>query len=132
MTQRTTFSLDSTSVLEYGIPSISYDSANSAVSLTVDGSETFWSGVRIDHKPEPGFTVTSSVEIRKQSDAAIVASTTTSGNIELYYPNHPLHGNANLTSNQGSMDWDTHYYMRIINPDSDPKREIVAIRKIIL
>ena len=132
MTQRTTFSLDALSVVEHGIPSISYDDANSAVTLTVDGSETFWSGVRIDHKPEPGFTATSGVEIRKQSDASIIAKTTTTGNIELYYPNHPLHGNVNLTSYQGSMDWDTHYYMRIINPGSSPKRELVAIRKIIL
>ena len=132
MTQRTTFSLDALDVVQHGIPSISYDDANSSVSLTDEGLETFWSGVRIDHKPEPGFSVTSSVEIRKQSDSTIIAKTTTTGNSELYYPNHPLHGNANLTTNQGSMDWDTHYYMRIINASSNAKREIVAIRKIIL
>lgn len=132
MTQRTTFSLDATSVVEHGIPSISHDDANSAVSVTNDGAEIFWSGVRIDHKPEPGFTNTSSIEIRKQSDSAIIAKTISTGNIELYYPNHPLHGNANLTSYQGSMDWDTHYFMKIINATNNPKREIVAIRKIIL
>lgn len=132
MTQRTTFTVTALGSVQQGIPSISYDDANSAVITATDGSQSFWSGVRIDHKPEPGYTTTSGVEIVKQSDSSVVASTTTTGNIELYYPNHPLHGNANLTTNQGSMDWDTHYFMKITNTSGSDKREIVAIRKIIL
>jgi len=132
VTQRTTFTVTALGSVQQGIPSISYDDANSAVITATDGSQSFWSGVRIDHKPEPGYTTTSGVEIVKQSDSSVVASTTTTGNIELYYPNHPLHGNANLTTNQGSMDWDTHYFMKITNTSGSDKREIVAIRKIIL
>ena len=132
MTQRTTFTVKASGSAQQGIPSISYDDANSAVITATDGSQSFWSGVRIDHKPEPGYTTTSGVEIVKQSDNSVVASTTTTGNIELYYPNHPLHGNANLTTNQGSMDWDTHYFMKITNTSGLDKRENVAIRKIIL
>lgn len=132
MTQRTTFTLEASESIRQGIPTISYDDANATVLIDSVGNEKFWGGVRIDHKPEPGFTQTSSVEIVKQSDSSVVASTATTGNIELYYPNHPLHGNANLTTNQGSMDWDTHYYMEITNPGGSAKREIVAIRKIIL
>ena len=131
MTHRATFDIGSSTTINQGIPSISSDDANSTVMVEV-GEEQFWRGVRIDHKPEPGYTQTSSVNIVKQSDSSVVASTTTTGNIELYYPNHPLYGNANLTTNQGSMDWDTHYYMEITNPGGSAKREIVAIRKIIL
>lgn len=132
MTQRSTFTLEASGSLQQGIPSISSEDANATVLVDSVGQQQHWSGVRIDHKPEPGYTQTSSVEIVKQSDSTVVASTTTTGNIELYYPNHPLYGNANLTTNQGSMDWDTHYYMEITNPGGSPKREIVAIRKIIL
>jgi len=132
MTQRSTFTLEASGSVRQGIPSISYEDANATVLLDSVGQEQAWGGVRIDHKPEPGFTVTSSVEIIKQSDSSVIASTATSGNIELYYPNHPLYGNASLTTNQGSMDWDTHYYMEITNSDGSFKREIVAIRKIIL
>ena len=132
MTQRSTFTLEASGSVRQGIPSISYDDANATVLVDSVGQQQNWSGVRIDHKPEPGFTQTSGVEVVKQSDGAVVASTTTTGNIELYYPNHPLHGNANLTTNQGSMDWDTHYFMKITNTSGLDKRENVAIRKIIL
>ena len=132
MTQRTTFTIDASDNVRQGIPSISNDDANSAVVTATDGSQSYWSGIRIDHKPEPGYITTSAVSIIKQSDDSVVASTTTTGNIELYYPNHPLYGNANLTTNQGSMDWDTYYYMEITNINFTAKREIVAIRKIIL
>ena len=132
MTQRTTFTIQASDSVRHGIPSVSYDDANATVLVDSVGNEKYWGGVRIDHKPEPGFITTSTVQIRKQSDTSVIASTATSGNIELFYPNHPLHGNASLTTNQGSMDWDTHYYMEIINSGGSVKREIVAIRKIIL
>ena len=132
MTQRTTFTLEASGSVRQGIPSISYDDANATVLVDSVGQQQYWSGVRIDHKPEPGYTQTSTVEIVKQSDGSVIAFTTTSGNIELYYPNHPLHGNAELTDFQGSMEWDTHYYMEITNSGGSPKRELVAIRKIIL
>jgi len=131
MTYRATFDIEPSTTINHGIPSISYDDANSTVMVTV-GEEQYWRGVRIDHKPEPGFTQTSQVAIFKQSDNSVVAVSPSTGNIELYYPNHPLHGNASLDSNQGSMEWDTHYYMRIANYSGSRKREIVAIRKIIL
>ena len=131
MTYRATFDIGPSTSIRQGIPTISSDDANSTVMVTV-GEEQFWRGVRIDHKPEPGYTGTSQVTVMKQSDDSVVARSLTTGNIELYYPNHPLHGNSSLTLNQGSMDWDTHYYMRISNFTTSKKREIVAIRKIIL
>ena len=132
MTQRTTYTIGPTDSVRQGIPSISYDDANATVLLDTVGNDQLWGGVRIDHKPEPGYITTSAVSIIKQSDDSVVASTATTGNIELYYPNHPMHGNSSLTTNQGSMDWDTYYYMEITNTNSSAKREIVAIRKIIL
>ncbi len=130
MTQRTTFTIEASDSVRHGIPSISYDDANATVLVNSVGQQQNWSGVRIDHKPEPGFSQTSLVRIVKQSNGLPVVSNT--DYIELYYPNHPLHGNANLNSNQASLDWDTHYYMEIFNSGSSRKREIVAIRKIIL
>ena len=132
MTQRTTFTINASDELRQGIPTISNEDANATVSVNSGGEENYWRGVRIDHKPQPGYTTTSAVAVIKQSDDSVIASTTTTGNIELYYPNHPLYGNANLTTNQGSMDWDTYYYMKITNTDTSDKREIVAVRKIIL
>ena len=132
MTQRTTFTLQPSDSVRQGIPSISNDDANAAMLTSSNGSQSMWTGVRIDHKPQPGYTTESAVSIVQQSNDLVVAFTTTTGNIELYYPNHPLYGNANLTNNQGSMDWDTHYYMEIRNLQSSTKRENVAIRKIIL
>ncbi len=132
MTQRTTFTLEASGSVRQGIPSISNDDANATVLLDTTGNDQLWAGVRIDHKPEPGYGTSSGVSIIKQSDDSVVASTSSTGNIELYYPNHPLHGNATLKTNQGSMDWDTYYYMEITNTGSLPSREIVAVRKIIL
>jgi hypothetical protein len=132
MTQRTTFTIEAQDSITQGIPTISHNDANATVSVDAGGVEKFWRGVTINHKPQPGYATTSAVSIIKQSDNTTVASTTTTGTLDLYYPNHPEYGNSSLPANQGSMEWDTHYFMQITNASGSAKRENVAIRKIIL
>ena len=59
MTQRTTFTLQPSDSVRQGIPSISNDDANAAMLTSSNGSQSMWTGVRIDHKPQPGYTTES-------------------------------------------------------------------------
>jgi hypothetical protein len=130
MTHRVTLDVPATGI-QYGIPYVSSDDANSTVVLNDTGSATTsWSGVEITHQKEPGQTGTASVAVYKQSDDSLVAENATQGTLYLYYPNNPEYANANLTSNQGVCEWDTYYYLDVTPNTPADRREMIAIRKL--
>jgi len=130
MTHRVTLDVPTTGI-QYGIPFVSSNDANSTVNLSAEGdSTTSWSGVEITHDKEPGTSGTASVSIHKQSDDSLIAETVTSGTIYLYYPNNPEYANANLLTNQGTCEWDTYYYMQVTPNTPADRREQIAIRKL--
>ena len=130
MTHRVTLDVPSTGT-QYGIPYVSSSEANSTMVLSPSGaSTTTWTGIEITHDREPGYAGTASVSIHKQSDDSLIAETLTSGTIYLYYPNNPEYANANLTSTQGTCEWNTYYYMQVTPNNAQDRRERIAIRKL--
>lgn len=130
MTHRITLDVPANGI-QFGIPFVSSDEANSTVTISTDGaSRSFWSGIQLDHTPEPGTTGTATLSVHKQSNDDLVAQVVTSGTIYLYYPNDTEYGNANLNSNQGTCDWDTYYYMNVTPNSPITRRENIAIRKL--
>lgn len=131
MTHRVTLDVPSTGI-QYGIPYVSSDDANSSVMLNDMGSSTTsWSGVEITHKREPGQTGFASIGVYKQSDDSLIAEeTSATGTIYLYYPNNAEYANANLASNQGTCEWDTYYYLEVTPNSPADRREMIAIRKL--
>lgn len=131
MTHRVTLDVPATG-MHYGIPYVTSDDANSTLAVSEDGaSRSSWSGVQIDHGPEPGTQGTASLAVRKQSDDSLVAEVVSSGTLYLYYPNNAEYSNANLTSNQGICEWDTYYYLDITPNTPSQRRENIAIRKLL-
>lgn len=130
MTHRVTLDVPSTG-LQYGIPYVTSDDANSTVVVNEAGDRnTWWSGIEITHKREPGQTGTASVGIYKQSDDSLVAENPAGGTLYLYYPNNPEYANANLTGSQGTCEWDTYYYLQVTPNTPADRREQIAIRKL--
>ena len=130
MTHRVTLDVPVTGI-NYGIPYISSIDADATTAITQDGSgRIIWSGVKIDHMPEPGTTGTASVGVYKQSNDALVAEVATTGTIYLYYPNNAEYANANLLANQGVCEWDTYYYLNIIPNTPAARRENISIQRI--
>jgi hypothetical protein len=129
MTHRTTLDLPVTGI-QYGIPYVTSDQAESTTTIDEYGNKIIWSGVQIQHKPEPGTTGTATVGVYKQSDDTLVAETLTTGTVYLYYPNNPEYANVNLTSNQGICEWDTYYYMGLTPNTPTERREQIIIRKL--
>lgn len=131
MTHRVTLDIPTTG-LNYGIPYVTSDDANATIfGMDNSSSAQSWSGVQIDHAPEPGTTGTATVSVLKQSDNSLVATNYTSGTLYLYYPNNTEYSNANLLSNQGICDWDTYYYINIVPNTPSQRRENIAIRKLL-
>lgn len=131
MTHRVTLDVPATG-MHYGIPYVTSDDANSTLAVSEDGaSRSSWSGIQIDHGPEPGTLGTASLAVRKQSDDSLVAEVVSSGTLYLYYPNNAEYSNANLTSNQGICEWDTYYYLDITPNTPSQRRENIAIRKLL-
>jgi len=130
MTHRVTLDVPSTG-LQYGIPYVSSDDANSTSVISQVGDNiTQWSGIEITHKREPGQTGTASVSVHKQSDDSLIAENPAGGTLYLYYPNNPEYANANLTTNQGICEWDTYYYLEVTPNTPADRREMIAIRKL--
>ena len=130
MTHRVTLDVP-ISGLRYGIPYVTSDEANATVISNLDGeSLTYWSGVHIHHAPEPATSGTASVQVKRQSDNALIAETITSGSIYLYYPNSDQYSNANLQANQGTCEWDTYYYMEVSPNVPSERRESIALKKL--
>ena len=129
MTHRVTLDVPAT-FIQYGIPYVTSDDANSTLMINDIGDAITWCGVQIDHAPEPGTPGTASLAVHKQSDSTKVAEVLTSGTVYLYYPNSPEYANANLSSNQGICEWDTYYYLEVTPNTPTPRRENIAIRKI--
>lgn len=130
MTHRVTLDVPVTG-LQYGIPYVTSDDANITITeINNSSSSQTWSGVQIDHAPEPGTSGTATVSVLKQSDDSLVATLVTSGTLYLYYPNNTEYSNANLLSNQGICNWDTYYYLNIVPNSPSPRRETIAIRKL--
>lgn len=130
MTHRVTLDVPVTGI-NYGIPYVSSIDADGTVAITDDGtSRVTWSGVQIDHTPEPGTSGTATMGVYKQSDNALIAQVNTTGTIYLYYPNNAEYANANLLSNQGTCEWDTYYYINVAPNNPSQRRENIAIRKI--
>jgi len=131
MTHRVTLDVPATG-LNYGIPYVSHDDANSTASInSVYGGRETWSGIELIHKPEPGTPGTATVGVYKQSDDTLIAETVTTGTVYLYYPNNSEYANANLASNQGTCEWNTYYYMSITPNSPAERREQIIIRKLI-
>ena len=130
MTHRVTLDVPVTGI-NYGIPYVSSIDADGTVAITDDGtSRVTWSGVQIDHTPEPGTSGNATMGVYKQSNNALIAQVNTTGTIYLYYPNNAEYANANLLSNQGICEWDTHYYINVVPNTPSQRRENIAIRKI--
>jgi hypothetical protein len=130
MTHRVTLDVPVTGT-NYGMPYVSSIDADGTVAITNDGaSRVTWSGVQIDHTPEPGTSGTATMGVYKQSDNALIAQVNTTGTIYLYYPNNAEYANANLLSNQGICEWDTYYYINVAPNNPSQRRENIAIRKI--
>ena len=130
MTYRVTLDVPATGITR-GIPYVTSDEANTTIVIsTTSGYAESWSGVRIDHAPEPGTSGTASMGIYKQSDDSLIAETLTTGTIYLYYPNNAEYSNANLSTNQGICEWDTYYYMTVTPNTPTERRERIALRKI--
>jgi len=129
MTHRVTLDVPAT-FIQYGIPYVSSDEANSTIMINNDGLRAVWSGVQIDHAPEPGTNGTASLAVYKQSTNTLVAEVVTTGTVYLYYPNNTEYGNANLSSNQGTCEWDTYYYLEVTPNTPSERREQIIIRKL--
>ena len=130
MTHRVTLDVPTVG-LQYGIPYITSADANATVEISETGANSInWSGVSITHAPEPGTAGTATVGVYKQSDDSLVAESTTTGTIYLYYPNNPEYANANLISTQGICEWDTYYYLQVTPNTPAVRREQIAIRKL--
>ncbi len=107
MTHRVTLDVR-VSGTRYGIPYVTSDEANATVVDNDNGfSQTYWSGVQVEHAPEPGTSGTASIQVKRQSDNVLIAQTVTTGSIYLYYPNSSEYSNANLQGNQGTCEGDT-------------------------
>lgn len=131
MTHRVTLDIP-VAGLQYGIPYVTADDANATIAeINNSSSSQTWSGIQIDHAPEPGTSGTATVSVLKQSDDSLVATLVSSGTLYLYYPNNAEYSNANLLSNQGICDWNTYYYLNIIPNAPSQRRETIAIRKLI-
>ena len=129
MTHRVTLDVPAT-FIQYGIPYVSSDEANSTIMINNNGQPEVWSGVQIDHAPEPGTSGTASLAVYKQSTNTLVAEVVTTGTVYLYYPNNTEYANANLSVNQGTCEWDTYYYLEVTPNTPSERREQVSIRKL--
>ena len=130
MTHRITLDVPANG-MQFGMPFVSSEEANSTVTISTDGaSRSEWSGIQINHTPEPGTTGTATLSVHKQSNDDLVAQVVTSGTIYLYYPNNSEYSNVNLNANQGTCEWDTYYYMDVTPNTPVIRRENIAIRKL--
>ncbi len=130
MTHRVTLDVP-VSGTRYGIPYVTSDEANATVVDNDNGfSQTYWSGVQVEHAPEPGTSGTASIQVKRQSDNVLIAQTVTTGSIYLYYPNSSEYSNANLQVNQGTCEWDTYYYMEVSPNVPSERRERIALKKL--
>ena len=128
MTHRVTIDVP-VSGTDYGIPFVRQNDANATTVINSIGEREVWSGIELQNKAEPGSVGSATVIVYKQSDDSIVASAAL-GTIYLYYPNNEEYGNANLTGNQGTCEWDTYYYVRVIPNNARPRREQLIIRNL--
>ena len=128
MTHRVTIDVP-VSGTDYGIPYVRQNDVSATSVINDLGEREVWSGIELTNKPEPGSPGTASIIVYKQSDDSIIASAAL-GTIYLYYPNSDEYGNANLTGNQGTCEWDTYYYAKIIPNNAQSRREQLIIRNL--